>query len=272
MGTDIHVIVQQRSTEPDQAQIEGIAEGVIVGSESDVVTRSASIWNTIEIPKYVEFALRSRNYEVFSLLAGVRGSLPAISAPRGLPADLVILGDPEYPFVYAPTYEYAQTTEDAGKYPEDYPPELIGTIGLGDHDFSWLTLRDLVSYPWAALLTREGYISRRDFGRWDGTIIAPSGTVHVNPYFGRQRMNDPNSWSRMVYGPKIISEDEMRRLDRPESGAVTAYGDADPYTHCTWEVPIARAAGDLFTVAIPYLVTIAGGDMDSLRLVFGFDS
>jgi len=66
---------------------------------------------------------RDRNYATFGILAGVRDEdVPAIAAPRGLPADT------------------------AWEHGEDRP----GGMWFGDHSHSWVTLREMRD-AWDAL-------------------------------------------------------------------------------------------------------------------------
>lgn len=70
-----------------------------------------------------------RNYQLFSVLAGVRGSSKPIAYPRGLPDDFVV------------------ETEIEGK---GYEREnMHNGFWMGEHSFSYLGLDEILKYNWA---------------------------------------------------------------------------------------------------------------------------
>lgn len=84
----------------------------------------------------------SRNYDLFGVLANVRNGtwgamLLPIADPRGLPID----------------------------------KDSIGY--LGDHSFSWVTLRELQDYPWSTLVTKTGFVDEEAAQAFEETGQTP---------------------------------------------------------------------------------------------------
>lgn len=94
-------------------------------------------WEKLTLPEDLD----ARDYNFFAILANVRNGtwgdeLPPISGPRGLPAD----------------FQY-----------DDPDSEW-----LGDHSFSWVTLRELLDYDWGYRVQMRAYIARDLAATWDG--------------------------------------------------------------------------------------------------------
>jgi hypothetical protein len=163
-----------------------------------------------------------RNYRVFAALADVRNgygfagipthkAITPISTPRGLPAD----------------FEYDEANEDGW---------------LGDHSFSWLTIKELVEWPgWDQTLKETGVISREAFADW-----VPGST--------------PSGWSGDIRGGGVIVAD------------ATAPSFPDGWTHVRigWERPL-RDACELFLMWLAY-INAKYSYVPQMRMVFGFDS
>lgn len=140
MGTDIHLLVERQDANgnwdkvPPPHCMDKYAEKSISPLP---ITELYSLDKLGEHPfykycddaharlSYRECWYHSRNYYVFGVLAGVRGHGPAISQPRGLP-----------------------TLGRASQI-------LADEMWLGDHSFSWLTLRELLTYRWNAKEARD---------------------------------------------------------------------------------------------------------------------
>lgn len=109
-----------------------------------------------------------RNYQMFSILAGVRGDLTPIAPQKGLPKDIVL----------APN-----------KYGDDHDCTVDGHW-LGEHSSSWHTLLDLVNFDWQQEHTSKGYIAASDYAEWAKTRERPStycgwstGTLYTEAEF-----------------------------------------------------------------------------------------
>jgi hypothetical protein len=90
-----------------------------MGTDIHMIVQKSTkgIWKTIGAPEL------GRSYTLFGILAGVRGEAQlAICRPKGLPVDLK---------------HYLDTAD---------PSVSIGKLWLGEHNFSWFYLNDLLKY------------------------------------------------------------------------------------------------------------------------------
>ena len=94
-------------------------------------------WNVDE-PAYM---YHGRNYWLFSILAGVRGSLPAIDQPRGRPKDI--------------SPELNEAAEEG--------------FVLGEHSESHLTLTELDAYDWCQTYEEETAVDYKGFLLYEKT-------------------------------------------------------------------------------------------------------
>lgn len=76
----------------------------------------------------------NRDYDLFSILAGVRGFYKPIAEPRGFPSGFEV-SDSNY-------YKIKRVCFKENRIKDD-------EFWLGDHSFSWLTLQELVDYDWS---------------------------------------------------------------------------------------------------------------------------
>lgn len=118
MGCDIHCILQRKS------------------KKSSLLTDT---WEAISVLDI------NRNYTLFSILANVRGGMPCIASPRGLPKDIKYIksndvGNPsiyiEVPFKYKYSLDEEHEQYEEGKT----------KIWLGEHSHSWLTLDEILKH------------------------------------------------------------------------------------------------------------------------------
>lgn len=120
MGTDIHPVVERR--------VDGA-------------------WQVVKAPggRYehntIAYSLSDRNYFLFGVLAGLRNyDVTPIAEPRDLPPDLSF--DPQ---------SWDEHVDDDGDWDED------DDRWLGEHSFSWVTLRELDEYPWETAIKADGW-------------------------------------------------------------------------------------------------------------------
>lgn len=212
MGTDIHGRIQRRWSES--------ANYVDVGQ--------------IE---------RDRNYRVFAMLAGVRNGfgfagvkthepLVPISEPRGLPADLELVGDGD-------SVAYYVWKDDEQIQVHDW---------LGDHSHSWLTLKEMAEWDgWNKPLVMEGIIERSEYER----IQREGGT--------------PNGWIGGIWGGgvKIVSSEEAAN-----GGDFTHVNWAWQVPFVEYAKTF-RAWVDYMLAKYGYMLE---EDPAAVRIVFGFDS
>ena len=129
MGCDIHLAVEVRT--------DGRWQRVLPPPEArdPWYVEEAALGKTWAIALVDKTWYSDRNYELFSILAGVRGNQEPIDEPRGLPGDM------------SPEVAALQ-----GYMPDD--------ISLGDHSHSWLTLAELQAYPWPFRTRHDAFCTR----------------------------------------------------------------------------------------------------------------
>lgn len=139
MGTDIHVSYQ-------------IRREISPGNEEKA-------WEVIESPKDKTGypVLFWRDYLSQALLAGVRNywNLTPIAQPKGLPEDMPCGTGMLYGAVNTPEYNERIAALYHGYILGKFPGTTYRRYEawLGEHDFSWLTLKELVSYNWKQTVT-----------------------------------------------------------------------------------------------------------------------
>lgn len=196
-----------------------------------------------------ERVFSDRNYNLFAMLADVRNGygFAGVNTGEG----------------FVPIAEQRGIPNDVAVPDGDY----------GDHSQSWLTLRELYDYDWAQRTTRRGVCDLATYSKWK--VL-------------RDDLNSPPSdFSGGIFGGKIVtitSEDadlliESTKAEMPEgqrqSWHVTErLKELYPshWVSVEWQVNYAGAAGRFYTELMPELKRLSDGDLESIRLVFGFDS
>lgn len=105
-----------------------------------------SRWQELAPPnqRWPHWPIEHRNYPLFGALAGVRGRNKSVfrGSPRGVPSDYVnFYGNPQLPPGPVPFPELRALealSDERGPY----------NRFLGDHNFGWLTLKELRSVSW----------------------------------------------------------------------------------------------------------------------------
>lgn len=126
MGCDIHVKIEKR--------IDGVWTNVPwTSADARTYGYKHDPTDALEVPDYFD----ARNYNLFAILAGVRqgtwgDNIPPIAEPRDIPED-----SPMFHMSHA-DMEYS----------------------LGDHSFSFVTLRELLDYDWNATYTYHASVSK----------------------------------------------------------------------------------------------------------------
>ena len=172
---------------------------------------------------------QERNYELFAILAGVRrltnDGFQPIAPCKGLPDDL------------------SPPVREAAESPD----------GLWGHNYTWLTLQELLDYPWfetkrtvRAHVDAEGFRQFRTGGRPSQAYFL-CGT-------GQEERNSP----------LLIANDEMERLikeDQETQGMLT---------EVVFEEPVAAYCHYFVSETIPLLRSL--GEPENVRIVLWFDS
>lgn len=236
MGCDIHMIVQRK-------HCDGLEE--YWSTELPPAWWPRDEWSAEQIARYTSLLpdaaaaqqlawytrqwYDGRSYDLFGILADVRNTgWPSIAVDRGLPS---------------------------GVTPNDREHDL------GDHSFTWMTLREVLAYP------------------WDTTTITDEGVVPLTAFLAR----DPEAigfpyeeWCGGIWGPRCVtlSADEARR-QLASGGIVTQGEQTEIYVRDTWPITARQACEWWCNTILPAFVRQAdewGVSHDDVRLVMGFDS
>jgi len=242
MGTDIHSVVQRK--------VNGIWQLEKVPPELQSEYRNGT-GNAYDQWMYNYRAYDERHYDVFAVLADVRNGtgfagvltgypVPPISEPRGLPDDFECK---------CPRY-----TDDEYPDDEDDSSSEYSQWAMGEHSFSWVTLRELMEYPWQTGRIKVGVISLTEFA------------VRVQLNITER----PEDYCGMISGQgiKVLSEAEAIQVLRDPSPTVDGN---KTYVQITWNQPIISEDDTLLADWIPWMKTL-DENPDNVRMVFGFDS
>lgn len=257
MGTDIHAYVEIQQPDGTWKYLdEAVFPNPYYRPDE---TNDPFGWNTEKTNQ----PFRSRNYDLFGVLAGVRTEHPQIVEERGLPDDM--------------SPGLAPLRVDMGSLNEEDQERASQWPWLGDHTYTWLTVRELLEFDWDSNAQHAGYLT---FPAWKKFVI------------DEKRLGEgPQSWCRDVYGQhlKKIKEtdhttDEIialhKELDPPEmdhnkaeNGVV--FSGARLYIWTVWGNTCRQAVGPwIFNNIFPVLKQLAeeAGGQDKVRIVMGFDS
>jgi len=184
MGCDIHLIVEKRNANgqwervlpPEKVRDPWLVEQAAKNPDGYYKQRSEVTW------------FNDRNYNLFAILANVRNSFDfvPISEPRGLPDDLGHDGRRLAGLESKDVLDASVVGEDDDDDDND--------IWLGDHSFSWLTVKELLDYDWSREVQEGGWVDPWNYELWR-----------------RRRNGRPDSWSGGVSGGRVehISYREM---------------------------------------------------------------
>lgn len=202
-----------------------------------------------------------RNYTTFAIMADVRNyehrKLPPISRFRGLPPDM---------------YEVGWVINAEGLY----DPEGKFVQYLGDHSFSYLTLQEVLDWPY-----------------WDEPLVA-SGVVEEEHYKAWNGIGTPPNVRCWITGPNLVtvSEDEWADVQHGwdvsdatlRQACSSLYGgfDEEKYAQLKKNRKNLKYAIETSWVYRPRDVTVAlwewidrikvHGDPKDIRMIFGFDN
>lgn len=147
---------------------------------------------------------------------------------------------------------------------------LVKHWGLDGHSHSWLTLAELLAYPWDSATRHRGYVDAHTYAAW----------------VAKGRKGPPPSWCGDVSGGGIKKVSNARLDNLISTGAVKVMPlppDAlppmsDHYTQVEWVETCREAASTLWRPVngtIPMLQALAaskGLAPEHVRLVFFFDN
>jgi hypothetical protein len=218
-----------------------------------------------------------RNYDLFALLADVRNGrgvagidtgdriTPIVEGLRPMPDDLSPEG--RHWWLYGDSRESAATDTYHEGLGEDEAYDKCPVCSRefpGYHDFTWHTLRDLVSADYDQVQVKRGCVSPREFQQW---------RLH-----GR-----PTSWSGMVSGMSVrnISNKEMAAMvdikAKPEDLPGGMFervkpGEISYYTKVEWKHPLRDSMDEEWWGFLEALKEHTVDDGSDVRVLISFDS
>lgn len=177
MGTDIHIAVEVREEDG---------------------------WHLADIP-----VTQDRNYRAFAVLADVRNgygfggfstgeALQPISEPRGLPEDMS---------------KELRLKLDAQ---DDADGEDAEYFWLGDHSFSWVTLKELLEYDLDTPVVISGYVASEAARRYRETGETPHSFAAWTPQPGFERLEWQEPIRNMAPLISVLIE-EISPLGEPQN-------------------------------------------------------
>jgi hypothetical protein len=233
MGCDIHLAVEHK--------IDGVWQQIdppddfprdpwIIQQIKAIKGKSERILEESSLLTYYENKLATdwysqRNYYAFAILANVRHDhFNPISLPKGLPNDL---------------------SED-----------LKTKDCLGEHSFSWLTVKEMIDFDWNQTVENTGIIN------WETFVERMEKGI----------TSEPESYCANVIGNniKIISESDALGKYKSIKEHDLQLLPFDYRVKIKWKQTYADAAGAFMDV-LEYLKKI-DKNPENVRIVFGFDS
>lgn len=194
---------------------------------AEVFNTKTNKWGLASNDLYCE-----RNYYLFAILADVRNGVGFAGTITGEKKD----------FISPPK-----------GIPNDVSPEVQESISkwmVDGHSFSWLSLKELLDFPWSEKTTiNYGVLSEEEYNKWD-------------------KKSRPQSYCGAVLGIgiKILSEQEYLSLKTKDKGI--SY-----YIRVQWEETYAQCVSSFYTEVIPKLKEMAPeGNPEYVRIVFFFDN
>lgn len=184
-----------------------------MGTDIHMIVQKRGANGKYQDPPAVNLAYVDRNYDLFGVLADVRNgtwgeNVTPISYPRG--------------------------------FPPDFNASAIEYHDLGEHSFSWLTIEELESYDWDAVLSKRACIS------W-------------NQWLQFRKTRTP---------PDDYSADASDTVDELGAEAALAAGKTHHAVRIPFTVTVADAVGENWFEFMRMVKTLGPG----ARIVFGFDS
>lgn len=249
---------------------------------------------------------KDRNYDVFAILGNVRNGYGFAGTPtstgfepisdcRGLPEDLspqVLVHMSRIGYtIEGGRPEYSGEDEETDDLYEELERERDGYWSLGDHSFSHLLLSEIEEYDWDRAVIKEGWVDPGEFERFrrEGQPRSWAGGVAGGSV---EHISDTEMGHRIDTGDIVFEEDEVEDFSfagrKYSTSLQRAMGDWDLpegsvgaqirernsiYCLIKWPVHYRECVGAEFWQQVEHLKALAPeGDLNRVRLVFGFDS
>ena len=204
-----------------------------------------------------------RNYDVFAVMANVRNGhgfagcllsdgLKVVHEPKGLPKDLRFVGKRK---------QDVKCPNSFRKFPGSFRSSEDKIYWLGDHDHSWLTLTELLTINSEDVTKHYGVMTDLEFEKLGSYFLQNRRQPRQVEYCGD------------VFGKDITTLKEEDYLACKQSGTLPR--DKQIYVQTWWNETYGESLGLAFWIWLLQLIRDAlcfGCDLDSIRVVFGFDS
>lgn len=208
--------------------------GTDIHLQAEIRTNGA--WQRLPNPNGRSRLFSDRNYFLFGILAGVRGIREngVISEPRGFPDDLSFIPDGEY---------------DSPDY-----------VDLGEHSYSWLTLRELYAWDWGQTVMQRKTVSVVGYHQWK--------------LYGHEDEDPPEEYVPQYATGKQVDHFAMDVILSHFEGPSfwTEVKKRTEWTEVEYAYTHAQLAGKFYSRTMPLLFHACEGRLDDCRIVFGFDS
>jgi hypothetical protein len=295
MGTDIHMAVERRDRTTGKWYVVPPTDALQLAAREEY-RRWLAPENTDEgMREWAERKMRTawyddRNYEAFAILADVRNGrafagvetgdgFKQIADPRGLPLDLS--EELRVPANYDAMRECAWTDvpEDP---PENEDDDEYRGFWLGDHSWSYLTVRELQAYDWTQVTALCGVIDWKEYvtrvrEKQTGSPRTYSGDVWCRGCVTMDERRDDlsqliNSKGEIDRAALLVASARSEDGVAPTHDELGAWADSKLHVRVWWEETYAESAGRFYSQVLPELASLDPEHPDDVRIVFGFDS
>lgn len=214
MGCDIHLYVEKKNS---QGQWE--------------------ILRDVKDEKELYQPYHSRNYDLFAILAGVRGYLNYIEPPKGVPDN----ASPEY-------------------------KKMVEDWDCDGHSHSYFTVRELLDYDWTQIATHQGYIEIEVWQKWDsyGRKYGEEPDEWCGGFYS------PNSTIISMENAEKLFKNANTFDERKE----IASKNKKTYVASEWEIKYSKCCNEFLSETLTELLKLSNGTqhLDDVRIVFFFDN
>lgn len=253
MGTDIHLIVEQKKND----KWERIDPPENFPRDPWILNKIANIKeeqrnDPEEMYDYYVEKLNSwyseRNYNLFAILANVRNSnryirVRMMKNNKNCAVEITLNGyNPIIKPRFLPNDCSCCSTWEGNSH------DGRESFNFGEHSFSWLTLKELLDYDWTQTKRDYGVISWEDYKNRKANGLTNKPEIYTK--------------STQVLG-LLYEEGEVPETEPAEN--------ENRYVLIWWNQTCAEAAGGFYKNLIPFLKTI-DSNPENIRIVFGFDS
>lgn len=206
---------------------------------------------------------RSRNYDLFGILANVRNGRGFAGVPTGT--------------------GFNPISEPRG-LPEDVSPEVKAISDRWDgngHSHSWLTLAELLAYDWNQTTKHTGMVNMLSFAEfqakgkpqaWCGSVVGKTIKQISNEEMAKRVAQHQAPIAEWVEANRKIDSDPKTAIEALVKVTQETQGDDEfnYYTRIVWEESYADCCKEFLSQTVPKLQAL--GSPENVRIVFFFDN